>query len=926
MYTMGTMSVTASSSNETSETSPKSTSVERTRRLIRHVTEYDRLTYLFISTSPWETTRTTNSFNHHLRARRAARPPRVLSIMSRMSTAQVIAIGEYLHPDFDPATLTVPQLLGVFGFHQIPYPSQYTKAKLVQLFKDEIQPQAKKFTKERLKRENSQASDDGIKDGVTGKLINEKPIRRSTRRTSRAPSHDDVREPEPAPVAPPKRRRSSAEPSIGGPSRRKTIKPIEPPVAEESEPEEEVLVRKVGRSKKSSADAATQARRVSQAIAEEHDSGWEDNNIFQSGAESSSPARPSPARVRTRRTSVAPRLPVKSRKSMSAPPEYASSPSPPKAKGKGRASVSTVKPPESSFEPRLPPGVVRENKAAVAKAEKSTFLSEVFTPVTPRRVSIVRDDLKEQEEEHNQMQALAAAIATSGGEVRAQLLEEVEEEDEEEIEGEGEEENDEFGVDDDQVDAVSQRISEGGRLAKHQPQGLPASTSWSRRVLTAIIVVLGSWILHEFQQESKPIGFCDAGRSTNAVLEDLRAHRVAVESCNRENRTMLYLSSDPGSTESVLSPVSTASAVDWESGHAVDVGASTIEAERCPALPLPLLPQPDACTPCPLYATCTPSTITCDVGYILRPHPFLFFVPVPGSSGSSSSPQVYNRTSHFFSTSDLPQLIYAAVSTLDGFPGIGPVVLPPHCAEDPRRKRHIGQLGKAVEAHLAAERGRRLCEGVGVGLPEGDEATEAKRWGLELDKLKEDFRKKTAPGLLDTLDDTFNEAVQQLVQWGGVIMGEDADGKRYLAHRTPVMDWTCTLRVKARDAWSEWQRSIIGTMFAVAAILYIRRRQAQKAIENRRVAHLVTVALELLRNQEILHYTDPVAEPAPYLSSLQLRDLVLQDEHNVRARSKLWNRVERVVEGNANVRTNLEEVRGGDELRVWRWVAVRENH
>jgi hypothetical protein len=30
--------------------------------------------------------------------------------------------------------------------------------------------------------------------------------------------------------------------------------------------------------------------------------------------------------------------------------------------------------------------------------------------------------------------------------------------------------------------------------------------------------------------------------------------------------------------------------------------------------------------------------------------------------------------------------------------------------------------------------------------------------------------------------------------------------------------------------------------------------------------------------------------------------------------------VERVVEGNANVRANLEEVRGGDEMRVWRWV------
>ena len=80
------------------------------------------------------------------------------------------------------------------------------------------------------------------------------------------------------------------------------------------------------------------------------------------------------------------------------------------------------------------------------------------------------------------------------------------------------------------------------------------------------------------------------------------------------------------------------------------------------------------------------------------------------------------------------------------------------------------------------------------------------------------------------------------------------------------------------------------------------------------------IALDMLRNQEFVHHTDPVVAPQPYLSSLQLRDSVLQDEHSVRARDRLWRRVESVVEGNANVRTNLEEVEGGDEMRVWRWV------
>lgn len=106
-------------------------------------------------------------------AHHRTQPRRVLFNMSRLTAAQVVALGEYLQPDFDPASLTVSQLLGVFGFHGVKFPSQYTKPKLVQLFRDEIQSNAAKFKKERIRRENSQASEDGITDGHTGRPLNE---------------------------------------------------------------------------------------------------------------------------------------------------------------------------------------------------------------------------------------------------------------------------------------------------------------------------------------------------------------------------------------------------------------------------------------------------------------------------------------------------------------------------------------------------------------------------------------------------------------------------------------------------------------------------------------------------------------------------------------------------------------------------------
>lgn len=142
--------------------------------------------------------------------------------MSRLTSAQVIGLGEYLEPDFEPTTLTVSQLLGVLGYHNVRYPTPYSKPKLVLLFNEEIKTRASKFKKERLKKENSIASDDGIVDGVTGQPLGATrkvleirmasfcylmsfsnsletlPARRSSRRFSQVPA--DVLQQPPDPV------------------------------------------------------------------------------------------------------------------------------------------------------------------------------------------------------------------------------------------------------------------------------------------------------------------------------------------------------------------------------------------------------------------------------------------------------------------------------------------------------------------------------------------------------------------------------------------------------------------------------------------------------------------------------------------------------------------------------------------------------
>lgn len=73
--------------------------------------------------------------------------------------------------------------------------------------------------------------------------------------------------------------------------------------------------------------------------------------------------------------------------------------------------------------------------------------------------------------------------------------------------------------------------------------------------------------------------------------------------------------------------------------------------------------------------------------------------------------------------------------------------------------------------------------------------------------------------------------------------------------------------------------------------------------------------------QERRHYNDPVLAPAPYLAPSHLRDLVLQHVHSPARRQQLWKQVEKVVEGNANVRAKQVEHQG-EEIRAWEWTGV----
>ncbi|KAF9532943.1 Man1-Src1p-C-terminal domain-containing protein [Crepidotus variabilis] len=775
--------------------------------------------------------------------------------MSKLTAAQIIGLGEYLDPDFEPAKLTVSQLLGVLGFHNVRYPTPYTKGKLVQVFNDEIKTRSSKLKKERLKAESSLASDDGITDGVTGQPLNGKDrtslARRSSRRLSSNTSRtDDSSPPRPEP---PKRRRSSAQPALGGTSRRTAVVPTEVTLVEESEPEEDELpVKKVGRPKKTST-AGKQARRKSHLSGDE--SGWDDNNIFQSGAESSSPVRPSPARPRVSRTSG---VFKKSRKSMSAPPQMEDSPTRPTPQ-------SMISPPQSPFKPALPP--FPEFKVPPASRSRITPAPD-FNPV---------EHPKQEEQD----------VSVHIEETIAEETEPPSQETPDIVEKEEEEVDSELAPD---TAALVQQDPSAQQLSPVSEASRPSTAQISARVLVWFLILASTYATWSYKAESSSIGFCDRGSNSNQALDGILERRAIGDVCDAERRRQLL--------EQVH--------------HNISSEGMTSSDEACPLPPLIPLPEPSSCTPCPTHATCAQHGVLCDTGYLLRPHILLSFIPVEPSQSALTTKYVPQISGAFFS---------AISAATDGLPTFGSVGLPPRCVEDPQRKRHIGNLGKAIESRLAKERGRRICRGDQVDPSEPEDSLEqAVKWGVEVGTLKEDFRKTANPALLPSFDDMFTEAIQQLTQWGGVFVGETSDGTRYVAHKTPSMSLDCIVVVKSRETWAAWRATVLASIFALLTAMGGRIRMTQRQKENRRIAGLVQVALDTLRNQEFAHYTDPINAPEPYLSSIQLRDVVLQDEHSVNARKRLWEKVERVVEGNANVRANLEEIEGGDETRVWRWV------
>ncbi|KAG8802959.1 inner nuclear membrane protein enriched at telomere/subtelomere region, partial [Serendipita sp. 400] len=283
------------------------------------------------------------------------------------------------------------------------------------------------------------------------------------------------------------------------------------------------------------------------------------------------------------------------------------------------------------------------------------------------------------------------------------------------------------------------------------------------------------------------------------------------------------------------------------------------------------LPRATKCTPCPPHAICSGRSVSCEPAYMLR------------TSSISSIPFVD--------------------SIMNGMPGLGPIAFPVQCVADVRRRQNVGRMAKAIENKLANLRGQRICHGVRSA---GGDAQDAAVFGMRIDELRASFHNRVPQADQNKLDDIFNSAISELKRGGLLVSVRDFSGKEQFASIREDTSYLCQAKLKLADAWKTWQRTVYGATFGVFLILIARSNMANKAVERRRVKALVKEALEGVREQEAKHYLDYVTYPTSSLTSLQLRDELMQEEHSIAKRTRMWEEVEKIVEENSNVRSNME--------------------
>ncbi|THX19299.1 hypothetical protein D6D17_01426 [Aureobasidium pullulans] len=275
--------------------------------------------------------------------------------------------------------------------------------------------------------------------------------------------------------------------------------------------------------------------------------------------------------------------------------------------------------------------------------------------------------------------------------------------------------------------------------------------------------------------------------------------------------------------------------------------------------------QPE-CEPCPMHAECRENLhIVCDDGFVPVLHPLALGGLVP---------------------------------------------VPPTCEPDSDKLRKITALtNHAVETVLRKANAAYECG-------------ETKTPYVSEPDLKTTITKKgkNMKDIFELIDQAINDVPKR--DEVKTKVDSQTSVRSFRSNSLAAVSFKCALKRSVRLTVRQHLRELVGAMLLCLAAIYGQRTISKSRSTSTQAKRLAGLALDKLAAQASLHAQDPVGYPEPLISMVALRDDVLRDEFRAQERNRIWTAVQKLVEGNANVRTMVREGRTGDVSRMWEWIGA----
>nr|POE51160.1 inner nuclear membrane protein src1 [Quercus suber] len=265
------------------------------------------------------------------------------------------------------------------------------------------------------------------------------------------------------------------------------------------------------------------------------------------------------------------------------------------------------------------------------------------------------------------------------------------------------------------------------------------------------------------------------------------------------------------------------------------------------------------CEPCPPHAFCGDNLdTTCDDDFVLTQHPL-------------------------------------------SFGGLFP--LPPTCEPDSQKAIKVNQVKERAVEKLRVQNAKYECGEAASPVLKETELKQTLSAGRRKDMSNEEFESLWA------------SAIGEIQAVDEISSGHDGFAVTPESPATPS-DPAASLASPSAAPSSGSSDSLLDSIFGNLYTITSGRETEARAKQ------LAGLALQKLSDQASLHATEPELYHENFIAMAQLRDDVLRDEFSATRRKKLWEKVQRKVEGNANVRPMVREARTGDYGRVWEWVGA----